>query len=290
MALPPIRIYFRLRSISISQPGPTIEGAFLWTAFFKIDGDTASIDSNLRLQGTATVVGTPGNHGDLPGGLNSVSIPRSLGSWTTVLKPIPVPLSGVGPAGGVVGCVAVVLSQQDTPDDDIAAGHDAFNSSLQQQLDALIPQFGIGKTQVSQDDINAIEGNVENAVVNTVKGALGIGHQILTWLGFENQDSIIMAAPFTEGQSSLVNVAATGMPLQANQSFSDPSAPHPKSGPPPPHPTYNWAIDGTLYADPYPLSMARVLGELGYNPPVSLRGAMSPYNTSSILAWAGIAG
>lgn len=127
---------------------------------------------------------------------------------------------------------------------------------------------------------------MKNAVVNTVKDALVIGHKILTWLGFENQDSISMVAPFTEQQSSLVNVAAAGMPLQANQSLGDPLAGHPKSGPPPPRPNFSLIIDATLYADPYPLSVARVLAELGYNRPVSLRLAMSPYLTSSVQAWA----
>src|ERR1700681_2403647 len=59
---------------------------YLWSVFFKVDGATVTVNSALKLQGTATVVGTVGNQGDLPGGLNSdgkTPIPSVLGDCVT---------------------------------------------------------------------------------------------------------------------------------------------------------------------------------------------------------------
>jgi len=65
--------------------------------FFKIDGDTTAIkpvNGILHLQGNATFVGTPGNHGNL--GVQevdagqTVAIPKAIGHFETTLTPIPI--------------------------------------------------------------------------------------------------------------------------------------------------------------------------------------------------------
>ena len=63
---------------------------YLWTVFFKIDGDTAHVLPSLFLAGTATVLTTPGNHGDLGGGGvdagDDVPIPPELGEFSAVVS------------------------------------------------------------------------------------------------------------------------------------------------------------------------------------------------------------
>ena len=96
---------------------------YLWPVFFKIDGETVSLTESLTLSGTATVVGTFGNHGnlgdtDVDAG-DDLAIPEALGSWSTVLKPIPVPgsLSGlIDDVAGTVGVVAVLMEEDNVTD------------------------------------------------------------------------------------------------------------------------------------------------------------------------------
>ena len=75
-----------LNNIRCFDEGDGIGSAepYLWTVFFKIDGNTAHILPSTSLAGSATVVSTPGNHGDLgpaasdvdPG--DNVAIPAAL--------------------------------------------------------------------------------------------------------------------------------------------------------------------------------------------------------------------
>jgi hypothetical protein len=184
----PIRAHISLESISLvgSVEGTNITGpltpgtqwpAYLWTVFFKIDGDTAFLDENLRLQGTATVVPTTGNHGDLPAvgpDAGIVSIPASLGDFRTILAPIPLKTIPGVTVPGVLGCVAILLIQASTGDDAIAQGHNALNNSLRQQLNNLIPQLGIKNPDITDDDVQAIKDQVNSAVTNAVKNALSV--------------------------------------------------------------------------------------------------------------------
>jgi hypothetical protein len=77
---------------------------YLWTAFFKIDGDTVEVDVRspddplvhehpFYLNGGCTYVTTPGNHDNLGvtcvGAGDDVPIPAGVGRQTFTLKPIP---------------------------------------------------------------------------------------------------------------------------------------------------------------------------------------------------------
>ncbi len=66
MDLSPLIVDFKLNTLSktyyVSGDAPV---NYLWTVFFKIDGDTVSVGPLGQVQGTATVVGTPGDHGDI---------------------------------------------------------------------------------------------------------------------------------------------------------------------------------------------------------------------------------
>ncbi len=136
MDLVPVRIHLRLSNIE--RAVRTFEGespiwsfpTYLWTVFFKVDGDTVYVDDhNYKLQGSATIVGTPGDHGDLPGNgdLSNTAIPSQIGEFRTVLTPIPIrsmddPTTVSGTVSGSVGCAAILMWQRDTPADAVAQG------------------------------------------------------------------------------------------------------------------------------------------------------------------------
>lgn len=98
-----LQTYVSLDRIHCYDEGDGIGSAepYLWTVFSKVDGDTVVLGDDLFLHGTATVVTTPGSHGNLGDsgvdGGDTVAIPAAIGECQTTLKPIPVPAwTGVG--------------------------------------------------------------------------------------------------------------------------------------------------------------------------------------------------
>jgi hypothetical protein len=178
---------------------------YLWTVYFKIDGDTVVMGDDLFLHGTATVVTTPGSHGnlgdtDVDEG-DDVPVPTAIGEFQTTLKPIPVPDSlGVDDVGGVVG-VAVVLMEEDWVSDSGAeAGHAALNTFVQQAIDQLIPTLGVSNPDVTDAEIAALTAHAADAVSDAVQSAQGFWRNVASWL---NGDDELGAKTFTFSHDSL---------------------------------------------------------------------------------------
>jgi hypothetical protein len=311
MGLVPVKTHISLNNIAFqySGQGHYYNPMYLWTLFFKVDGDTTFVDdTSFMLHGTATVVGTPGNHGDLPGlaANNWTSgpftdspyettilfpIPSVLGDFETLVTPIPLKNSSTGAlspiAPGLVGCLAVLLSNDGTPDDDIPPGHNALNNSVQQALDSVIPTLGPMNQQISQAQIQQVAQQISSSVINALANAISLGNKILIGLGLENVDATWgnSVYQFIAGNNSCKggskDLACTppgGVPLQGQTigPFNDG------------YEVYSFTFQGTVIGDPLPLSMKRLLTRLGQP---SLRKAMTtttiPFTPSdSANSWA----
>jgi hypothetical protein len=165
--------------------GPGSAEPYLWTVFFKIDGSNCVVNANLALQGTATVVSTPGNQGDLPNhdvdpGEN-VPIPVALGEFSTQLKPIPllVPVGDFKEVGGVTGVIVVLMEQDSTPSSAIAKGHTALNNAVRDSLNALIPTLTFAHREPTKEEIDAMKKKIGD----TVESAISNDVSIWDWLG-----------------------------------------------------------------------------------------------------------
>jgi Tectonin domain len=236
--LPPLVVDVKLTTLDRTFfVDPDQRPLYLWVIYFKIDGDSVVLGADLHLHGNATIVDRPGDHGDVndPAFAGQVAIPAAIGEFHTTVQAIPVDPSVAAVAGmaipGVVGCVALVLQHWDTPDDAVAAGHAALNSSFQQQLDGFLPTLGIGHTTVTPDDVQTLQAALQTSVVNAITNTLSLGDQLLTWLGFEEQDVMVVNAStpsqgmaytapptgpaFIVGQDTLLAASSHSIPLKA---------------------------------------------------------------------------
>jgi hypothetical protein len=212
-------VKLKLNNLHCFEEGDGVGSAepYLWTVFFKIDGDTARVNSALKLEGTATVVGTPGNHEDLPNhdvdpGEN-VAIPTSLGEFNTRLKPIPLqqPVGGFKEVGGVMGVITVLMEEDNTPNSAIAAGHNALNKAVKDGLDALIPTLNFSHQEPTDAEIEALKAKIGDTVSKAVASGVGVWD----WLsGLGNMDDQIGSEVFRFSHKQLEQQGISGISIQ----------------------------------------------------------------------------
>jgi len=212
-------VNLKLNNLHCYDEGDGIGSAepYLWTVFFKIDGDTAVVNPSLALQGTATVVGTPGNHGDLPNhdvdpGEN-VPIPAAIGEFKTRLKPIPLqtPIGDFKEVGGVMGAITVLMEEDNTPNSAIAKGHVALDKAVQDSLNALIPTLNFGHQEPTDAEIEAMKKTIGDAVSKAIADDVSVWD----WLGgLGNMDDQIGAEVFRFSHTQLEAQGVSGIGIQ----------------------------------------------------------------------------
>jgi hypothetical protein len=214
----PLDVQIQLENIHCFDEGDFIGSAepYLWVVFFKIDGDTVFVDESLTLQGTATVVGTPGNQGDLPSddvdAGDDVSVPAELGEFRTVLTPIPLrtPIAGVTNVDGVVGCIVILMEEDETENSAIAAGHNALNNAVQTTLNSLIPTLNFSHQSPTKEDIDRIKKEIASAVGDAISNDTSVWD----WLsGFGDMDDQIGSEFFTYSHGDLLSAGPGGIAL-----------------------------------------------------------------------------
>lgn len=218
MAIDQIRVSFNLNALRCFDEGdgPGNAEPFLWACYFKVDGDSVFVGKDLKLHGSATVVGTPGSHGNLPDDVDagdSVAIPSALGSFSTTLTPIPTTIKGKT-LGGLVGMLAVVLEEDSTSDHDIEVGHAALNTAVRNGINGLIQTLSFSKQEVTDEDIKVLESKISTAVEDAVSNEVDLFQGIASYVAFGNgQDDKIGNARYIGKYADLSKLAGTSKPL-----------------------------------------------------------------------------
>lgn len=214
MALDQIQVSFDLKNIVCHDEADGSGDAepFLWVVYFKIDGDTVFIGDDLKLHGSATVIGTPGSHGNLPDDVDAgdtIQIPASLGEFRTTLRPIPTPFQGKT-IGGMVGFLAILLEEDSTSDHDIQVGHAALNHAVQTRIDKLIKTLGITKQDVTDAEIEALQKAIANEVESAIANEVDLFQGLWSYIGLGNgQDDKIGTARFVGKHTDLAKKVGT---------------------------------------------------------------------------------
>jgi hypothetical protein len=211
----------RIRLTSVrcidESDGPGSAEPYLWTVFFKIDGNTASVTEKLTLTGRATVVPTSGNQGDLPNhdvdDGEIVLVPLALGQFRTRLRPIPLqkPVGATEDVSGVIGMIAVLMEEDSTPASAIAAGHRALNRAVQRELDALIPTLSFIHQEPTPEETEEMSRKIGTAVHKAVRDDVSVW-EWLSALG--NMDDKIGSMVVQYSQAQLLAAGTAGIPFR----------------------------------------------------------------------------
>ena len=216
-----LTVNLNLTDIKCYDEGDEDGGAepYLWTVFFKIDGDTVVVNDQFKLEGTASVFGTPGNHGNLGDDdvkeNDTVPIPDSIGRFETTLKPIPVkPLPGLT-VGGAVGVIAILMEEDSTPDDAVAEGHNQFNKTLQNILNSVIPKLTWNKRELTKEEVRKVESKITSAIRSAVAGEVNFWDVAWGFITLSNdQDDRIGTAKFILSYKELEGLSGGSIPLR----------------------------------------------------------------------------
>jgi hypothetical protein len=108
----------------------------------------------------------------------------------------------------MIGCIVVLMEEDNTSDSDAGRGHERLDSAVRDQLAQLLGTLGISKPEPTEEDINAMTDRIGDAV----KAAIQDGVGVVEWLlGFGNMDDQIGSGVFRFSQGTLESSA--GMPI-----------------------------------------------------------------------------
>ena len=165
----PLNVRVELGTVQLRKPAsspfnPNAE-PYLWTVFFKID-DAHGIGDPV-----ATVVGTPGSHGNLGVGTvhapATIQVPRSIGRWDTGLSPLPNrPGTINGLVRAIVGMVAVLMEEDNVTDDGAEAGRRELRNQVQKAIDAIAADLVSALTF----DPDALAATIRSKVEDAIQG------------------------------------------------------------------------------------------------------------------------
>lgn len=191
MTAPPLAVHLRLQELRYLGGGEESAETRLWVVFLKIDGDGVVVDQTQNLRGNAVTAVAPRTprltEGIRPG--DRVAIPESVGSFRTILRPIPltIPIDPVDATAGVIGFVSVLWEEDNTPEDARVHGPALLKSALQRELDTLIPTLRLGKEEPNQEEIDALKGRVADAVKTAIKDRISIVDVVGTGFDFDDE-------------------------------------------------------------------------------------------------------
>lgn len=151
---------------------------YLWTIFFKIDGNTVK-QNDVMLSGQAQFHFGFGSHGNL---LNTdvsngeiVPIPYNVGEWSTTLTPIIIDFFGqTFEIPGVVGVLVVLMEEDNVSDSGAEAGHIALNNKVRDEINQFISNLSLIELAGNNDPIDALNDKVQELIANIKKDISGI--------------------------------------------------------------------------------------------------------------------
>jgi hypothetical protein len=207
-------IYCRDEADGIGDAEP-----YLWTIFFKIDGETIKHTPNtLTLTGDAVFHFGPGSHGNL--GTKSVDagqtvqIPAAIGEWHNQLQPIILTNRDgtTSSVPGIVGVVAVLMEEDNVSDSGAEKGHQALNNFVQTEINNFIHSINLldfVNVANPQDKLNELIEAMKKKIQDGAAGVVGKaiehaqGFWSNLWSGL-NKDDKIGSVVYTFSQQDIV--------------------------------------------------------------------------------------
>lgn len=202
MSLKNLRVTFDLKTLKCLSE--TDEGAaepYMATVFFRIDGQTVTGNTTtFNLEGFPLCKLNVGDQKDFgtigvtAGG--SLPIPPTVGHFVANMKPIKLGTLP-GDITGFVGCVIVLMEQDNSSAEAINSIHDQFNDTFWKILKDQIPLLDVANPVPTPNALNQMATTIKTMITNT------LGPSTL----FQDKDDVIGVDVFlfTHAELSVIN-------------------------------------------------------------------------------------
>lgn len=194
---------------------------YLWTAFFKVDGDNFAVEAGAGLIGSPIIISSHGDHGNLDNtdvdAGDDVAIPEDIGRWTTKMKPIPVNDAGLrallkeDDLPAIAGVVVSAMEEDGWPDSLATTGYAAFVDAVQLAVVKVAASFqhalAAPTPEQIKEQIAVVKASAAASVHAAVKDAMS-GWQLIWYGTFGNNDDNIGTEAFTTTTDELLATPA----------------------------------------------------------------------------------
>jgi len=178
----PQLVTFRLTTLRCIKESDAKGGSepYLWVTYFALDGRNIAQANPLTIDTPpATFIRKefPDNVADG----QVINVTASLSNRSFQVDPGPLNFM-------MAGCIAVLLEEDDTPENAIIAGHLAYSKEIEKQLNALVKKriSTADKSEIKDSEVKVIRDAVNSKVKSAIKDNLSLGQKL-----FDNQDDLL---------------------------------------------------------------------------------------------------
>jgi hypothetical protein len=198
--LQPIELKINLDKLTLHKKSDRwgLSEPYLWNIFFRVDGDAIEINPNFTISGNGIFHLSKGSHRNLRVSIHNskeVNIPKEVGVWETVLKPVKVPyFEHLVP--GMTGVISVLMEENNVSNDGAEAGRMAFGEQVQQAMGGALKAFNPNMIDISdiqhslsnyfQAQVGEFVDGIEKYVIDAIKKRQNILQNVWSLINADN--------------------------------------------------------------------------------------------------------
>ena len=184
-----IRVNIKLKNLQCLRHRESWLGdrPYMWNIFVCIDGDTLTIEDHFRFSGGGKYHFSEGSHGNIGEGKfpkgEKREIPKEVGEWELEFVPLMLP-HFESPVTGVIGCLSVVMEENNLSWKGAEAGHQFLNEFVRNSVDKALNQFDPREIEVMdlqnslneyfKQELESLTEGIESKLGKAVVGAQNI--------------------------------------------------------------------------------------------------------------------
>ncbi|MGB7068513.1 MAG: hypothetical protein WBD22_03400 [Pyrinomonadaceae bacterium] len=180
--MPPQLVTFRLNQLRCIRESDGTGGSepYLWVTYFALDGRNIAMPEPVTTHTPAYDAFRTEMADNVADG-QIMNVPVFIASASLEVDPGPLDFM-------MAGCIAVLLEEDETPQDAIIPGRMAYSDEIHEQLNLLVSKRigDVNRDPITDAEVKTINDAVKSAVKDAISDNLSLGEKL-----FDNQDDVL---------------------------------------------------------------------------------------------------